>query len=60
MDAQSSDDWMKGNPATPGDPLPSKPAWPNTSWVFAHVGFFLARAGGSDLGRSSLEGKGDR
>src|SRR5438093_11396724 len=36
---------MKGNPAVPGGPLTSMPAWPNTSRCSATPVFFLARFG---------------
>ena len=32
---------MKGNPASPGGSLTSKPTWSNRFHVFDHVGFFL-------------------
>jgi hypothetical protein len=38
---------MKGNPAIPGGPSVSKPAWRNTAKVFGHVGFFFALGGGA-------------
>jgi uncharacterized protein YbcI len=42
----SSDDWMKGNSASPGGSLTGKPAWSNTFGVFHHAGFFACgRAG---------------
>lgn len=36
---------MKGNPAVPGDPLTSKPAWRVTCKVPHHAGFFFDRGG---------------
>ena len=33
---------MKGSPAVPGGPLPSKPTWFSAFRVFNHVGFFVA------------------
>src|SRR5258708_4291822 len=36
---------MKGNPAEPGGPAASKPAWPNTLGVLGHAGFFFGGAG---------------
>src|SRR4051794_35599119 len=34
---------MKGNPAVPGGPLTSKPAWSNTQWYSTTPVFFHSR-----------------
>jgi hypothetical protein len=42
LGSKSSDDYLKGNPATLGGPLTSKPTWSNTSRCSATSAFFFA------------------
>src|SRR5271166_3378953 len=44
---------MKGNPASPGGSLTSRPTWSNALGVFHHVGFFLPSV--MRLGRNPRE-----